>query len=88
MAASTRRDQTAPAKKPRKTRTASAEPNGEDEYITVPEVLKTLKIDRRTWQHWMTRGETPKNMIRLPNGRYRIPRADYQEWLAGLQVDA
>ncbi|MCF6467441.1 excisionase [Nonomuraea sp. MG754425] len=49
--------------------------------------MRMLKIDRRTWQHWMTRGEVPKNMFKLPNGSYRVHRNDYQAWLDGLRVD-
>ncbi|MEU6790017.1 hypothetical protein ABZ912_63505 [Nonomuraea angiospora] len=49
--------------------------------------MRTLKIKRRTWQHWRTRNRTPK-MHRLPNGEFRIHQNDYQTWLAELEVSA
>ncbi|MFI6498702.1 helix-turn-helix transcriptional regulator [Nonomuraea typhae] len=84
--ASPRRNQPAPTHKPRKQRAATADP-ADEEWLTVPEIIKNLKIDRRTWQHWVSRGETPP-LHRLPSGRYRVRRDDYQAWLAGLRVDA
>lgn len=86
MAASTRRNQ------PAKTRNASATPatkadHEEDVWLTVPEIMAALRIQRRTWQHWRTRNRTPK-MLRLPNGEFRIHRNDYQAWLAELEVSA
>ncbi|MEV6033528.1 hypothetical protein AB0L65_20405 [Nonomuraea sp. NPDC052116] len=86
MAASTRRNQ------PAKTRDTLATPateanHAEDVWLTVPEIMRTLKIKRRTWQHWRTRNRTPK-MHRLPNGEFRIHQNDYQTWLAELEVSA
>ncbi|MEU7857885.1 hypothetical protein [Nonomuraea sp. NPDC049141] len=86
MAASTRRNQPGSTRPARKKAVNSA--SIDDKWITVPEILEELKIDRRTWQHWVTRGCTPEGMIRLPSGRYRIPRDHYRAWLASLEVDA
>ncbi|WP_188186808.1 helix-turn-helix transcriptional regulator [Nonomuraea sp. SYSU D8015] len=89
MAATTRRSQKRPTSRPPRPDTAreAGASDAEDVWLTVPEIMKELKIDRRTWQHWVTRKQTPK-MHRLPSGRYRVHRDDYQEWLDGLQVDA
>lgn len=42
---------------------------------------------RRTWQRWRELGRTPK-YTKLPNGELRIRRADYEAWLASLEVGA
>ncbi|MFI6503696.1 helix-turn-helix transcriptional regulator [Nonomuraea typhae] len=84
--ASPRRNQPAPTQQPRKQRAATADP-ADDEWLTVPEIIKNLKLKRRTWQHWRSTGKTPP-LHRLPSGRYRVHRDDYQAWLDGLRVDA
>lgn len=58
------------------------------QWLTVPEILAELQIPRRTWQRWRALGRTPKRMTRLPNGELRIRRADFDAWLAELEVDA
>jgi transcriptional regulator with XRE-family HTH domain len=59
----------------------------EGEWLTASEIMAELRIAPRTWQRWRTLNRTPE-MIRLPNGEFRIHRDDYQAWLDGLQVDA
>jgi predicted site-specific integrase-resolvase len=58
------------------------------EWLTVQEILDDLGIPRRTWQRWRKLGRTPKPMVKLPNGEYRVRRAVFDEWLAGFEVDA
>ena len=57
------------------------------QWLTVQEILDDLGIPRRTWQRWRKLGRTPK-LTKLPSGRLRCRRADYDAWLAGLEVDA
>ncbi|MBO3744903.1 helix-turn-helix domain-containing protein [Streptosporangiaceae bacterium NEAU-GS5] len=52
-------------------------------WMTVSEILTELKITRRTWQHWRAIGKAPKAK-RLPNGKLRILREDYETWLESL----
>ncbi|MDB4873296.1 MAG: hypothetical protein JWL97_4300 [Gemmatimonadales bacterium] len=55
--------------------------------MTVPEIIKELRITRRTWQHWRVRGVTPR-CTKLPNGAIRVSRRDFETWLANLDEDA
>ncbi|WP_336214887.1 helix-turn-helix transcriptional regulator [Nonomuraea sp. LPB2021202275-12-8] len=62
----------------RRGRTRSA---GDDEWLTLDEVLTKLRISERTWYRWQGRGEGPRS-IRLPgNGPWRIHRDWLQEWI-------
>lgn len=61
-------------------------------YLTVEQALAELnegvppeeRIARSTWQKWRARGKGPK-AIRLPNGKLRIRRSDFDAWLASLE---
>ncbi|WP_242884098.1 helix-turn-helix transcriptional regulator [Actinomadura litoris] len=57
-------------------------------WLTVPEILEELGIPRRTWQRWRALGRTPKPMLKLPNGEYRVRRSVFDAWLADHEVDA
>ncbi|TMR99475.1 helix-turn-helix domain-containing protein [Nonomuraea basaltis] len=73
---STRPTSTRP--KGRATTTASSD----DEWLTLEEVLKKLRVSRRTWDRWRERGEAPR-AIQLPGdkGPYRIRPEWLQEWI-------
>lgn len=61
-------------------------------YLTVDQALAELNADipageqiaRSTWQRWRATGRGPK-VIRLPNGKLRIRRGDFEAWLASLE---
>jgi predicted site-specific integrase-resolvase len=61
-------------------------------FLTVEQALAELnagvpageQIARSTWQRWRARGKGP-NVIRLPNGKLRIRRSDFESWLASLE---
>lgn len=64
-------------------------------YLTVDQALAELnegipedeRIARSTWQRWRATGKGPI-VIRLPNGKLRIRRSDFDKWLASLEVKA
>lgn len=60
--------------------------NRRREWMTVPEVLDELAIARRTWQRWRALGRTPK-CTRLHNGKLRIERCDFEEWMNSMTED-
>jgi predicted DNA-binding transcriptional regulator AlpA len=52
-------------------------------HMTVAEVCNDLVVARSTFYDWRSKGRGPR-CIKLPNGDLRIPRVDYERWLAGL----
>ncbi|ABP53040.1 helix-turn-helix transcriptional regulator [Salinispora tropica] len=53
----------------------------ENELLTVPEVLSTLKeTSRRTFYRWRELGIAPE-CIKLPNGQLRVERRDLEAWI-------
>ncbi|GAB3414102.1 helix-turn-helix transcriptional regulator [Flindersiella endophytica] len=64
-------------------------------YLTVDQALAELNADvpaseriaRSTWQRWRAVGKGPK-VIKLPNGKIRIRRADFEAWLKALEHEA
>ncbi|GIG67303.1 helix-turn-helix domain-containing protein [Phytomonospora endophytica] len=84
---------------PRNT-TAAAHASPERGWLTVEQILAELGIPRRTWQEWRTckhktnpahRHEpchcTPK-LYKLPNGKFRVKRSDFDRWLSALEEAA
>lgn len=55
-------------------------------WLTLPEVLAELGVDRGTFDHWRRRGVGPK-MKKLPNGSWRIRGDWYDAWLLGLPTE-
>jgi len=54
---------------------------GEDEWLTVDEVCRIVKIGRRTFERYLSRGTGPR-IRRLPgNGLIRIRRDWLDEWM-------
>ncbi len=54
-------------------------------WMTIKELCEELGIARSSFDNWRLRGNAPR-MTRLPNGEYRIRRADVEAWLDGLVV--
>lgn len=55
-------------------------------WLTPAEICEELGIARTTWDDWRATGKAPK-CIKLPNGKLKIRRTDYECWLAGLEDD-
>nr|WP_216217580.1 helix-turn-helix domain-containing protein [Amycolatopsis aidingensis] len=49
-------------------------------HLTVDEVCEELDIARSTFDDWRAKGRGPK-CLKLPNGKLRIRRSDYETWL-------
>lgn len=60
------------------------------ELLTVDEIREDLgdekgPLPRRTWQQWKHDGTGPA-CIRLPNGKIRVRRDEYERWLASREM--
>ena len=51
-----------------------------DELLTVPEVVRELKISRATFYRWHETGKGPKT-VKLPGGTLRIRRSALDRFL-------
>ncbi len=49
-------------------------------HLTVDELCAELGIARSTFDDWRAKGRAPR-CLKLPNGKLRIRRADYDAWL-------
>jgi predicted DNA-binding transcriptional regulator AlpA len=49
-------------------------------HLTVEEFCTELGIARSTFDDWRAKGRAPK-CLKLPNGKLRIRRLDYEFWL-------
>ncbi|WP_031173313.1 helix-turn-helix transcriptional regulator [Streptosporangium roseum] len=59
-----------------------------DELMTVPEILDELGgISERTFYRWREIGKFPAG-IRLPNGKIRVYRSEFEAWLESLREAA
>lgn len=63
---------------------------GSRKMLTVEEILEDLggpdgPLSRRTWQEWRAKGIAPK-CIKLPNGKLRVRRGEYERWLAAREA--
>jgi excisionase family DNA binding protein len=56
-------------------------------HMTVAEFCSELVVSRSTFYDWRAKGRAPR-CIKLPNGDLRIPRAEFERWLAGLDGGA
>jgi excisionase family DNA binding protein len=52
-----------------------------DEWLTVEEVCRELKIGRRTFERWRTLGKAPRAVPLAGNGPLRIRRSWLDEWM-------
>jgi putative molybdopterin biosynthesis protein len=50
----------------------------EEEYLTVAEVARNLKLNQQTVRNWIDRGELPALRV---GRRVRIKRSDYERYL-------
>jgi predicted DNA-binding transcriptional regulator AlpA len=57
------------------------------QHLTVDEVCKELDIARSTFDDWRAKGRAPK-CLKLPNGKLRIRRPDFETWLNSLEAAA
>jgi putative molybdopterin biosynthesis protein len=51
----------------------------EEEYLTVAEVARNLKLNQQTVRNWIDRGELPALRV---GRRVRIKRSDYDRYLS------
>ncbi|MEU8379464.1 helix-turn-helix domain-containing protein [Streptosporangium sp. NPDC048865] len=59
-----------------------------DELMTVPEILDELRdVSERTLYRWREIGKFPIG-IRLPNGKIRLYRSEFEAWLETLREAA
>lgn len=56
----------------------AAAPN--NRHLTVDEFCQELGIARSTFDDWRAKGRAPR-CLKLPNGKLRIRRSDYELWL-------
>ncbi len=49
-------------------------------HLTVEEICAALDIARSTFDEWRAKGRAPR-CLKLPNGKLRIRRDDYDNWL-------
>ncbi|MFC4004884.1 helix-turn-helix transcriptional regulator [Prauserella oleivorans] len=52
-------------------------------HMTVDEFCEEIGIARSTFDDWRAKGRAPQ-CIKLPNGKLRIRRSDYESWLDSL----
>ena len=57
------------------------------ETISVKEICSALKISRRTFYEWRTKGKAPECWP-LPNGELRVDLDVYENWLKELRGEA
>jgi excisionase family DNA binding protein len=55
--------------------------NGADEWLTVDEVCRIVKIGRRTFERYLSRGTGPRVKRISGNGPIRIRRDWLDEWM-------
>jgi predicted DNA-binding transcriptional regulator AlpA len=56
-------------------------------YLKVEEFCAEMDIARSTFYEWRAKGEAPR-CIKLPNGKIRIHRAEYERWLGSREEAA
>ncbi len=61
--------------------TAASRRRAADEWLTVDEVCSELKIGRRTFERWRTRGTAPRAVRLAGNGPLRIRRSWLDDWM-------
>nr|WP_083977186.1 helix-turn-helix domain-containing protein [Herbidospora sakaeratensis] len=57
-----------------------------DDFLTVADCRRILRVPRSTFYRWLAAGKGPKS-YRLPNGERRINRHDWVKWLEGQKLD-
>jgi excisionase family DNA binding protein len=57
------------------------------QYLTVDEFCDAMDVARSTFYEWRAKGQAPRCM-KLPNGRIRIRRAEFERWLDSREEEA
>jgi len=57
---------------------------GTSRHLTVDDVCAELDIARSTFDDWRAKGRAPR-CIKLPNGKLRIRRSDFELWLTSCE---
>jgi excisionase family DNA binding protein len=60
---------------------STSQARGEDEWLTVDEVCRIVKIGRRTFERYLSRGTGPRIKRMAGNGTIRIRRAWLDDWM-------
>ncbi|WP_214111368.1 helix-turn-helix transcriptional regulator [Acrocarpospora catenulata] len=58
----------------------------DDDFLTVADCCRILRVPRSTFYKWLAVGKGPKS-IRIPNGDRRISRKEWVKWLAEQELD-
>lgn len=58
-----------------------------DQLLTTDDTCEMLRVDRSTLYKWWSRGVGPIRIM-LPNGKSRVRREAYDEFLLSLEVAA
>lgn len=53
--------------------------------LKLPEVLAEINMSRAAFYRMRARGQAPR-LIKLPNGEFRVRRADLDDWLNGFEA--
>jgi excisionase family DNA binding protein len=56
-------------------------------HMTIDEVCAELDVARSTFDEWRAKGRAPR-CLKLPNGRIRIRRVDFDAWLDSCEERA
>ena len=60
---------------------------GNRRHMTVDDVCAELDVARSTFDDWRAKGRAPR-CIKLPNGKIRIRRVDFEDWLESCEESA
>lgn len=53
-------------------------------YLTLSEFLTELDVAESTFHRWKASGQAPRT-YKLPNGKLRIRRTDFETWMASRE---
>ncbi|MCD0452652.1 helix-turn-helix domain-containing protein [Actinocorallia sp. API 0066] len=53
-------------------------------WLTVAEICDELEISRSTFYEWRLKGTGPR-CAKLPNGRLRVRRAEFDRWISSRE---
>ena len=56
------------------------------QYLSVDSLCAELGVARSTFYEWRAKRRGPR-CVRLPNGKIRIRRAEFERWLDTLEED-